>query len=193
MDERNDASYAHYAMPNNQPAKPPKPTVRRRTAIIIGVGGLILGAGIGAAGKNNKTADAASTSSPGATVTTTMTAHAPAAAPVTVTAKAAAAPAPATTAQPKPAVVFTTSGDGIKKTASFTTGPEWSVTYTFDCASSGGTGNFMLDVGDNMGESLANALAAKGGDTSYEHDNPGKHYLSVNSECNWTLKVTDGG
>ncbi|NUP51979.1 MAG: hypothetical protein HOW97_32360 [Catenulispora sp.] len=179
----------------------PKPTVRRRTAILGCTGALLLGVGIGSAsGHDAKTDTATPAAVPQSVVTTTATPRggAPAAAPVTVTATvtatpaAAAAPAPSSAAAPKSTVVFTTSGDGIKKTKTFTTSAEWSVSYTFDCANAGGNGNFILQVDGDLGDTLANALAAKGGDTSYVHDNPGDHYLSVNSECNWTLKVTNG-
>lgn len=170
-----------------------KPTVLRLTAILGSVGGLLLGLVIGAAGhSSSKTETTASgATAVTSTVTATVTTQAPAAAPAAVHTSAAAPSAPSTSAAPKPAVVFTTSGDGIKNTATFTTGPEWSVAYTFDCSSAGGKGNFVLSVGSDLGDILANALAAKGSDTSYEHSNPGSHYLQVNSECDWTLKVSN--
>jgi hypothetical protein len=72
----------------------PKPAVRRRTAILIGVGALLVGGGIGAAGKSNKTTDTtAATASAKATTIVTATQTAPAPVPITVTAKAAAAAA----------------------------------------------------------------------------------------------------
>jgi hypothetical protein len=173
------------------PAAPQKPTVRRRTAILGSAGGLVLGLIIGAAGHStSKTSTtAAGTATATTTVTSTVTAHD--AAPAAAHTSAAAPPAPSTTAAPKPAVVFTTSGNGIKNTANFTTGAEWSVAYTFDCSGAGGTGNFVLTVSGDLGDTLANALAAKGSDTSYEHGKPGSHYLQVNSECDWTLKVSN--
>jgi hypothetical protein len=170
----------------------PKPTVQRRTAILTSAGGLVLGLLIGAAAHAPaKTDTAASSAHPTVTSTVTATLTAPAAAPAVAHTSAAPPPAPTTSAAPKPAVVFTTSGNGIKNTATFTTGPEWSVAYTFDCSALGSQGNFELSVGSDLGNILANALATKGSDTSYEHSNPGSHYLQVNSECDWTLKVSN--
>lgn len=203
MDQRDTQSGQPYSEPSYVPPPqrapsyappqrtPGKPTVRRRTAILGSAGGLVLGLGIGAAGHGTaKTGDtAAGTPSVATTVTATRTVHD--AAPAVALTSAAEPPAPSTTAAPKPTVVFTTSGDGIKNTADFTTGPEWSVAYTFDCSRAGGNGNFVLEVGGDLGNILANALSAKGADTSYEHDNPGSHYLQVNSECDWTLKVSN--
>src|SRR3977135_2333332 len=53
------------------PSAPPHPTVRRRTAIAIGIGALILGAGIGAAGHSNKTTDTTAANAPQVTATVT--------------------------------------------------------------------------------------------------------------------------
>lgn len=177
-----------YAPPQRTPNKP---TVRRRTAIIGSAGGLVLGLIIGAAGHGTSKTTNTATGTPSATTTVTATVTVQNAAPAV--AHTSAVPPPSTTAAPKPAVVFTTTGDGIKKTESFTTGPDWSVAYTFDCSNAGGQGNFVLQVDGDLGDMLANALSAKGADTSYEHDAAGSHYLSVNSECDWTLKVTNGG
>lgn len=195
MDQRDMQSGLPSGASPYAPAQPPdtKPTVRRRSAILGSIGGLVLGLVIGAAGHSapkTSTSNAASVRTT-TTVTATTTVTKQAAVPVVAHTSAAPPPAPSTTAAPKPAVVFTTSGNGMKNTASFTTGPEWSVAYTFDCSNAGGTGNFILDLGGDMGDTLANALAAKGADTSYEHDKPGAHYLQVDSECDWTLKVSD--
>ena len=186
---------AYYPMP---PVPQQHRTVRRQTAVLIGAGALVLGLAIGGAaengGKKNATTAAGSPAAATTTVTTGAHSSAPAAAPaavtVTVTAKPSAPAAAPTATAPASAVVLTTSGNGMKQTKSFTTGPDWAVTYTFDCSSFGSTGNFIVDEGN--GNSIANSLAAKGGDTSYQHGDPGQHYLSVDSECDWTLKVVDG-
>lgn len=213
MDQRDTQSGQPFGTPSDEPPQPAppyappqrasfyvppqrmadKPTVRRRTAIIGSAGGLVLGIAIGAAGGGTAKTDdtAAGTPSVATTVTAAVTVTAPNAAPAVAHTSAAPPPAPKTTAAPKPTVVFSTSGNGIKKTASFATGPEWFVTYTFDCSNEyGGKGNFILGVDTDFGD-LADALAAKGGDTSYEHGDPGSHYLSVDSECDWTLKVSN--
>lgn len=55
MDERSDAIHAHYSIPTMPPNKPPRPVVLRRTAILVGVGTFVLGAGVGAASRSSKT------------------------------------------------------------------------------------------------------------------------------------------
>lgn len=91
-------------------------------------------------------------------------------------------------------VVLEGAGNGIKNTADFTTGDNWSIAYTFNCASFGARGNFQIYVydGSDLVGVPANELAMKGGATSYEHGDSGTHYLEINSECAWTVKVTDG-
>lgn len=93
-----------------------------------------------------------------------------------------------------PKVLLNISGKGIKKSAIFTTGPEWQLTYTYDCKSFyGGSGNFIVtqysDSGD-LEDMLVNELDKKGGDTVPVHASAGAHYLEMNSECKWTVKVT---
>lgn len=122
-------------------------------------------------------------------------ASAPTTASAPVTKQAPATTAPATTkAAPTTKVVLKVSGSGIKNTASFTTGDDWSIKYSFNCANFGGQGNFVVTVydGDTMGDLPVNELAAKGSDVTYEHGDSGSHYLSINSECSWTVTVTDG-
>ncbi|HEY3871489.1 MAG TPA: hypothetical protein VGM10_24220 [Actinocrinis sp.] len=103
---------------------------------------------------------------------------------------AAAASAPASSAAPTQAVVLSLSGSGEQTTQEFTTGPDWGVTYSYDCSSLGMQGNFI--VSDENDIPLANALGTSGSATTYEHGDPGRHYLQVNSECSWKIRVTDG-
>lgn len=97
-------------------------------------------------------------------------------------------------AAPADKVVLEGSGNGIKNTANFTTGSDWSIAYTFNCASFGYKGNFQIYAydGSQLSGVPANELAMKGGATSYQHGDSGTHYLQINSECAWTVKVTDG-
>lgn len=109
----------------------------------------------------------------------------------------AAVDVPSLAPPPPPAkqVVLTLAGNGTKTSKSFTTGPDWSVKYTFDCSGFlGGTGNFQVFVyTDGASDDIpVNALDASGADTTYQHDDAGSHYLVLNSECNWTVTVTDG-
>lgn len=101
---------------------------------------------------------------------------------------------PATSAAPAKTVVLKLSGSGIKTTKTFTTGDDWSIAYTFNCVSFGMKGNFQVYVytGGQMADVPVNALAEKGSDVTYEHESSGSHYLEVNSECSWTVTVTDG-
>ena len=117
---------------------------------------------------------------------------------------ATTSPAPARTASSAPAapvshVLIRFAGSGIKNSAPFNVGSgALTVTYHFNCASTGSMGNFVADLlygnqaslsGDD--QPIANDLAASGGQTTtvYPQD-PGKdYYLSVNSECSWRIKV----
>ena len=101
-----------------------------------------------------------------------------------------AASAPASSAAPTQTVVLNLSGSGEQTTQAFSTGPDWGVTYSYDCSSFGSEGNFILT--DETGMPMANVLGTSGSATTYQHDDAGRHYLQVDSECSWTLQVTDG-
>lgn len=103
---------------------------------------------------------------------------------------AAAGSGPASSVAPAEAVVLSLSGSGEQTTQDFTTGSDWGVSYSYDCSSFGMQGNFV--VSDERGVPLANTLGTSGSATTYEHGDPGRHYLEVDSECSWTLQVTDG-
>lgn len=106
--------------------------------------------------------------------------------------------APATTATSKPApttyTLLSQSGSGQASTASFTTTSNWVITYTFDCSSFGSQGNFQIYINNTDGslntDTGANDLAMSGGNTDHYYD-AGSHYLQINSECDWTVSVTD--
>ena len=98
--------------------------------------------------------------------------------------------APASSAPPAPAVVLSISGSGEQTTQGFSTGPNWGVTYSYNCSALGMQGNFI--VSDENGIPLVNELGTSGSATTYEHSDPGRHYLQVESECSWTIQVTDG-
>lgn len=99
----------------------------------------------------------------------------------------AASTQPAAPAQP--VTVLAEHGNGIKTTESFSVHNDWDLSYSYDCANFGGTGNFAVTVNGSAGDVLVNQLAAKGSDTTHQHDGPGKIALDVNSECAWSLKV----
>jgi hypothetical protein len=103
--------------------------------------------------------------------------------------------APAVKAAAAPKVLLDEHGNGIKQTATFTVDGSWDLKYTFDCASFGYDGNFILTLYDPEHTNIpidvpANAMARQGGDTTHQH-RKGSYYLEINSECDWTLQVID--
>ena len=94
---------------------------------------------------------------------------------------------------PSPRVLLNVKGSGTKTTQKFTTsGDDWDLARTYNCASFGGRGNFIVDVkngdgspSDNQG---VNQLGATGADTEHFHSG-GTFYLEVVSECSWTVKA----
>ncbi|MEY9965336.1 hypothetical protein ABIA33_003378 [Streptacidiphilus sp. MAP12-16] len=113
---------------------------------------------------------------------TTVTSSGPDAPAASTTGAGAPAPAPA-----KPKTLLTLKGTGIKNSAQFTAAGNWTLAYTFDCASFGSQGNFM--VSDETGMPLVNELKTKGAGSSPQY-NAGQHHLEINSECDWTVTVT---
>lgn len=97
-------------------------------------------------------------------------------------------------AAPATSVVLQASGTGQKTTKTFTVAADWSVKYTYDCASFGTSGNFaVLEHGNDLdGLPIINTMGDKGSDITYQHSDGGQRLLEVNSECDWTLTVTSG-
>lgn len=95
------------------------------------------------------------------------------------------------TADPTPTVkLLTQSGDGMGQTKQFTTQSVWNVTYTYDCG--GDKGNFAVISYDPTGAEegvIVNQLQASGQASAIVNADPGTHYLSINSECTWTITV----
>lgn len=158
-------------------------------AIVYSFVVLLIGIAIGNAVSSKPTTPAAaSTQTPATSATTT---------PSPTPAKTASSPAAAAASTNHVLIRF--AGSGIKNSAPFDVGSgPLTVTYHFNCASFGSAGNFAADLlyGNQSSlnsddQSIANDLAMSGGQTTtvYPQD-PGKdYYLSVNSECNWRLKV----
>ena len=102
-------------------------------------------------------------------------------------------PAASRVPSPSPQVLLNLSGSGTKTTQKFTTsGDDWDLVWTYNCASFGGSGNFIVMVkngdgspSDNQG---VNQLGANGSDTEHFHSG-GTFYLQVISECSWTVKA----
>jgi len=193
------------------PQQAPRGRKHRRwpwiTGIVVAfVLGLAIGNGTGTTSRNAALTAATATSAPMTPATstaplkpTTIAASAtttvvPAPVPVVpapthraVTTRPPAPPAPpAAVAPAAPTVLYSKTGSGIGSTPNFTTDAEWQVQYTYDCANFGQQGNFAVTDESDV---LVNALAVGGSDVAYVHNSPGIHSLTVNSECNWTIKV----
>jgi hypothetical protein len=182
--------------PAGQPAPPtygapaPQPKKKSKAPMVLGIVAavvLVCCGGVAIISATSKSTPAATTAATGSPATTNG-AKPVQAAPTT----AAAVVAPTTAAAPQPKTLLTLKGSGIKKSATFTTGDEWILKYTYDCSNFGSSGNFQvyLYTDGTMGGVLVNELAAKGNDTAPQHGDAGSHYLEMNSECSWTVTVT---
>jgi hypothetical protein len=97
-----------------------------------------------------------------------------------------------------PTVVFMQSGSGAATTSSFHVQDEWQLAWTYDCASFGQAGNFIVQIAQPPGDigvgvtgydGPVNQLGTGGsGVQSYHYG--GTIFLEVNSECSWSIKVT---
>ena len=102
------------------------------------------------------------------------------------------------TTQAAPVVLFQQSAEGAASTPNFTTPTDWNVVWSYDCSAFGYQGNFIVSVEQAgtgtmaaMGDIDINQLGMSGsGVQSYHYG--GKLYLSVNSECSWSIKVVTG-
>jgi len=92
----------------------------------------------------------------------------------------------------EPSTLLEISGSGIKKSVTFTTGGSWSLEYAYDCSRWGSTGNFMVDLYDagsgDLDDVLVNELDTGGTDSTPVYSS-GTHWLEVDSECDWTVRV----
>jgi len=122
--------------------------------------------------------------------------NSPAPAPGAAGTTTAPAAAPATqAAAPKPAArtVAKFSGSGQENTPQFTVTATWKLEWSYDCSAFGTTGNFIIDEdggGDLSGVNVNELGNGKSG-TTYAYGDGGTHYLSVNSECDWHVRVID--
>jgi hypothetical protein len=98
----------------------------------------------------------------------------------------------ATPAQPK--TLLTLSGNGSQQTQPFTTTGNWTLTYTYDCSGFGQAGDFIADINNTDGSSNTdtgpNSQGMSGGSTDYYYDT-GQRYLTITSECDWTVMVKE--
>jgi hypothetical protein len=183
--------YPQYPLPQppwQAPGPRPRPARApwsRRHPALTALGGIVAlfvltGIISAAAGGGNAAAPAAA-SSPVARQSAATSAAAPAA-----THSAAAA-------QPKAHTVATFTGSGIEKTPQFTVTDTWKLVYSFSCADFGQSGNFQVfeDGGADFGGVTVNDLALSKSSSTWAYSDGGTHYLEINSECAWKVKVVD--
>jgi hypothetical protein len=196
-----------YQQPQPGYQQPPQPAPARRPknprgrgpkivgAIVYSLVVLLIGIAIGSASKSGTPA-AASTQAPATTYNSGDNTTGPASNPNPADTGSSAPAAPASH------VLIRFAGSGIKNSAPFNVGSgPVTVTYRFNCASFGTSGNFAADLLYGNQSSLnsddlqmANDLATSGGQTTtvYPQDPGQDYYLSVNSECTWHMKVVSG-
>jgi hypothetical protein len=71
----------------------------------------------------------------------------------------------------------------------------WKLDYSFDCSSFGTSGNFIVneDGGSDFSGASVNRLGTGKSGSTYAYGDAGTHYLQINSECSWSVKVIDEG
>jgi hypothetical protein len=105
------------------------------------------------------------------------------------------APTAAPTTAPAPHTIAAFSGSGIKTTTVFTVPDEWVINWTFDCSklpTGGQPLNFQIyeyRADGTLVTVLANVLSTGGPGTNNQHVDGGSRYLTINSECAWTVTV----
>lgn len=108
---------------------------------------------------------------------------------------AGSTPGTSATATAKPAaaakVLATFSGTGIENTPKFTVSGTWKLEWRYNCSAFGTEGNFAVvtDGGNDPSGAEVNELGNGGHGTTYAYDDSGRHYLAVDSECSWRVKV----
>ena len=136
--------------------------------------------------------------------TPTPTLAQPSVSPVSTVAATAvptvAPPTPKPTATPKPTPappLFRVAGQGIKETRDFAVPAEWTIDYTYNCSNFGIAGNFIVYVYNSDGsldsnDTGVNELGKRGSGSTANHNDAGTVYLSIDSECSWTVTAVAG-
>lgn len=92
-----------------------------------------------------------------------------------------------------PQVLLTLSGSGSETTERFTIGGsgDWDVYWSYNEGSTGSTVNFQIfgDGGSDFNFNDPNQLGPGGSGVVHVYSDPGIHYLEVNSEGGWSIKV----
>ena len=162
-----------------------------KTSTVAALAVLLSLAACGSTAAPSSTATSATTTI--ASATTTSLAPTTTVAPTTTT-----LPKPTTTTKPPaPIVLQNESGNGMQSEPQFTvpsTASGWTLAYSFNCSNFGSQGNFAIYItgsGAAAGSTDAgpNELAESGASTDSYYDT-GTFQFEVNSECDWTYKVS---
>lgn len=170
-----------------QPGQPPWPrppqvrTARRshtvRNVLLSMAGALMVLAVVsialngGGTGSPHKRAGSAINSAPAVSTRHSAAGHTPAPAPV------------------RPHVIARFTGSGIENTPRFRTPGTWLLRWSYNCASFGQSGNFAVLEDGGVGGVAVNELGLNGHGKTYGYGDAGRHYLEVDSECHWSVKV----
>ncbi|HUZ70509.1 MAG TPA: hypothetical protein VND54_10325 [Candidatus Saccharimonadales bacterium] len=89
-------------------------------------------------------------------------------------------------------MLFRVAGSGIKQTQDFAVPAEWTLNYAYDCSNFGSAGNFIVSIYNSDGspdfnDTGVNELGKRGSGSTANHNDAGTIYLSIDSECNWTV------
>jgi hypothetical protein len=168
---------AGYYPPQQYAPRPPQHGRHTARNVLAGIGGLIILIIVVSVAANSGHSTQTAGSSQGAPPT-----------------QAAEPAQPAVKAAAVAKMVATFSGTGVQATPPFTVSSTWRLDYSFDCSSFGYAGNFIImEDGGLAGAMDVNALAMSKAGSSYAYSDAGQHYIKVDSECSWTLKVIDEG
>lgn len=92
-----------------------------------------------------------------------------------------------------PKTLLFAEGTGAGRTATFTTGTDWYLRYSYDCPETVQEGHSTLEIfaysAADHGTPLANDSELSGTDTLPQHGPPGLRYLRVTSPCSWTIAI----
>jgi len=88
-------------------------------------------------------------------------------------------------------VIAAFTGSGQENTRKFMIGGDgtWKLKWAYSCASFGFKGNFIVQEDGGFAGVSVNELGLHGHGSTYGYGDQGRHYLAVNSECDWTMRV----
>jgi hypothetical protein len=83
------------------------------------------------------------------------------------------------------------AGSGAKNTATFESPADYVVRWRYSCAALGSSGTFIVsgDGGGDRDGAMVSELGSGGAGTTHIYRDAGRHYLSIHSECAWSITV----